>query len=162
MKEAKKKVQITDQICRMAQLMRKGGANQVQVAGMLGINSSTVSRIEAAGFDKATYDEQRKARREKEEERKRAAEKPAVELVYDPSILEEYKKEQEAKKAEVQLPGQIEMQLDPEKEILDQKPEMSDQVKLMRFQAAQVDKIIMRLNQLNDTMNMVLRAVRKE
>ena len=140
MKEAKKKTQVTDQICRQAQLMRKGGANQVQVAELLGINSSTVSRIEVAGFDKKVYDEQRKARREKEEERKKAAEEPAEE----------------------QLPGQIEMQLDPEEEILDQKQEMSEQAKMMRFQAAQVDKIIMRLNQLNDTMSMILRAVRRE
>ena len=69
MKEAKK-VQITEQICRQAQLMRKGGANQAQVAELLGINNSTVSRIEAAGFDFKTYTEQRKARREKEEARK--------------------------------------------------------------------------------------------
>ena len=60
------------------------------------------------------------------------------------------------------IEGQIEMQLDTEEEIIDEKPEMSEQTKMMRFQAAQVDKIIMKLNQLNDTMNMVLRAVRKE
>ena len=140
MKEAKKKTQITDQICRQAQLMRKGGANQLQVAELLGINGSTVSRIEAAGFDLKTYQENRRVRKEKEEEKKRKEEQPAEE----------------------QLAGQIEMQLDPEEEILDQKPEMSEQTKMMRFQAAQVDKIIMRLNQLNDTMNMVLRAVRQE
>ena len=81
-----------------------------------------------------------KARKQKEKVRKAAEEKPAEEPV----------------------PGQIAMQLDPEEEIIDQKAELSDQVKLMRFQAAQVDKIIMRLNQLNDTMSMILRAVRKE
>ena len=81
-----------------------------------------------------------KARKQKEKVRKAAEEQPAEEPV----------------------PGQIAMQLDPEEEILDQKAELSDQVKLMRFQAAQVDKIIMRLNQLNDTMSMILRAVRKE
>ena len=69
--------------------------------------------------------------------------------------------------AEEQVPGQIAMELEPEK------PEMSDQTKMMRFQAAQVDKLIvqygqwmdvinMRLEKLNDTMSMVLRAVRKE
>ena len=81
-----------------------------------------------------------KARKQKEKVRKAAEEQPAEEPV----------------------PGQIAMQLDPEEEIIDQKAELSDQVKLMRFQAAQVDKIIMRLNQLNDTMSMILRAVRKE
>ena len=81
-----------------------------------------------------------KARKQQERARKAAEEQPAEEPV----------------------PGQIAMQLDPEEEIIDQKAELSDQVKLMRFQAAQVDKIIMKLNQLNDTMSMLLRAVRKE
>ena len=57
--------------------------------------------------------------------------------------------------AEEQVPGQICMELEP-------KQEMSEQTKLMRFQAAQVDKLIMKLDRLNDTMSMILRAVRKE
>ena len=68
MKEATK-VRITEQICRQAQLMRKGGANQLQVAELLGINGSTVSRIEAAGFDFQKYLENRRIRREKEQKR---------------------------------------------------------------------------------------------
>ena len=65
MKEAKK-TQITEQICKQAQLMRKGGANQTEIGKLLGINGCTVSRIEAAGFDLQKYIENRKARREKE------------------------------------------------------------------------------------------------
>ena len=61
-----------------------------------------------------------------------------------------------------QAEGQIEMQLDPEEEIPDQKTEMSDQVKMMRFQAAQVEKILMKMDKLNDTISMVLRAIRRE
>lgn len=137
MKEAKK-VQITEQICRQAQLMRKGGANQAQVAELLGINNSTVSRIEAAGFDFKTYTEQRKARREKEEARKRQAEEQPAE-------------------EKAQVPGQIEMDLTPV-----EKQEMSDQTKLMRFQASQVDKLITKLDRLNDTLSMILRAVRRD
>ena len=64
--------------------------------------------------------------------------------------------------AEEQVAGQITMQLDPEEEIIDEKPEMSEQVKMMRFQAAQVEKICAKLDKLNDTMSMVLRAVRRE
>lgn len=71
-------------------------------------------------------------------------------------------RKKEEKQDEQMIEGQIEMQLDPEEEIIDEKPEMSEQTKMMRFQAAQVDKIIMKMNQLNDTMNMVLRAIRKE
>lgn len=161
MKEAKKKVQITEQICRQAQLMRKGGANQTQVAELLGINGCTVSRMEAAGFDFAAYTEQRKERQEKEKQR---AQK--VELVYDPSIAEEYRQEQKEK----QLEGQMEMELAPAEE---QKPEMSDQTKMMRLLAGQFDmtrkaladctiSLLTKLDRLNDTMNQILRAVRKE
>ena len=77
---------------------------------------------------------------------------------------EKARKQQERarKAAEEQVPGQITMQLDPEEEILDQKPEMSDQVKMMRFQASQVDKLALKLDHINDTLNMLLRAVRKE
>ena len=70
--------------------------------------------------------------------------------------------EQKTEPQEEQVPGQISMALDPEEEIIDKKAEMSDQTKLMRFQAAQVDKLIMKLDRLNDTMSMILRAVRKE
>ena len=154
MKGTKKKVQITEQICRQAQLMRKGGANQLQVAELLGINGSTVSRIEAAGFDFKTYTENRKARREKEEARKRETDEP---------------------QAEEQVTGQIRMDLDYTKGVIN--PEMLpyefDQTKLMRFQAGQVEKVIgqmmvnldailMKMDRLNDTMSMILRAVRKE
>lgn len=74
-----------------------------------------------------------------------------------------------------EIEGQIEMDL---KEAEDRKTEKeaagySDQTKLMRFQASQVDKLIVqygqwmdviniRLEKLNDTMSMILRAVRKE
>ena len=145
MKEAKK-VQVTELICRQAQLMRRGGANQTQVAELLGINGSTVSRIEAAGFDLVKYQENRRIRKEKEA------------------------KKAEEKVAEEQITGQMEMELTTAEE---PKPEMSEQVKMMRFQAHQADAImkkmdectvqlLTKLDRLNDTMSMILRAVRKE
>ena len=153
MKEAKR-TQITEQICKQAQLMRKGGANQTEIGKLLGVNPCTISRIEAAGFDMETYTKMMKERREKE----RKAKKDEAVLVYDPSIAEEYRREQEAKQdAEEQVPGQIEMELTTAKPA-----EMSDQVKMMRFLAGQVDKLYLKLDKLNDTMNMILRAVRKE
>lgn len=188
MKEAKR-TQITEAICKQAQLMRRGGANQTEIGKLLGVNPCTISRIEAAGFDLETYQANRKAQREKE----KAAKRPVVELVYDPSIAEEYRREQEMhrdmakvpmpegeswieqipksaiieKEAAEELPGQIRMDLTPEK------PEMSDQTKLMRFQAHQADRIVKaieenavmlntKLDRLNDTLCMILRAVRKE
>lgn len=151
MKEAKK-TQITEQICKQIRLMRKGGANQTEIGNLLGINPSTVSRIERAGFDLETYLENKRIAREKE---KAAKEKVRVELVYDPTIAEEYRREQEAKQAEEQVPGQIEMELQPV-------PVQPDQTKMMRFQAGQVDKLYMKLETINDTLNQILRAVRKE
>ena len=86
---------------------------------------------------------------------------------------EERRKKAEEKQeepAEEQVPGQIRMEI-PEKiqgvpmnvtyadEIGREYPE---NVKMMRFQAAQVDKLILKLDRLNDTMSMILRAVRKE
>ena len=137
MKEARKKVQVTEQICRQAQLMRKGGANQIQVAELLGLNGCTVSRIEAAGFDLKQYTENRKARREKEKQAKEQPQEPPAE--------------------EEQVPGQIEMEL-----VAAKPAEMTDQVKLMRFQAGQIDKLVLKLGHINDTLNMILRAMRKE
>ena len=149
MKEAKK-TQITEQICKQIQLMRKGGANQTEIGLLLGINPSTVSRIEKAGFDVEQYLENKRLAREKE----KAAKAVTVELVYDPTIAEEYRREQE-QKAEEQVPGQISMDLTP-------KSEMSDTTKMMRFQAHQVDKLYMKLETINDTLSQILRALRKE
>ena len=136
MKEAKK-TKITEQLCKQIELMRKGGANQTEVGRLLGINGCTVSRIEAAGYDFTKYTENRKIRREKE-----AAAR---------------KQETEDTPAEEQpIEGQIEMDLTV------MKPEISDQTKMMRFQAAQIDKLIMKLDQIYNMTSMILRAVRKE
>lgn len=134
MKEAKRS-KITEQMCRQAQLMRKGGANQTMIAELLGVNACTISRMEAAGFDWKAYVENGKIRREREKN---------------------MQKEPEAEKDE-QVPGQIEMDLTTEG-----KAEMNEQTKMMRFQAAQVDKLIMKLDQIYNVASMILRAIRKE
>ena len=67
----------------------------------------------------------------------------------------EKNKAQAEEQAEEQVPGQIEMELEP-------KAEPVDYVKMMRFQAAKVDKLIMKLDQVNNSIHMVLRAVRGE
>ena len=136
MKEAKK-MQVTDQICKQVQLMRRGGANQTEIGKLLGINPCTVSRIESAGFSYEQYLENRRIAKEKE---KKAKEQP-----------------QEQEQAEEQVPGQIEMEL-----VAAKPAEMTDQVKLMRFQAGQIDKLVLKLDHINDTLNMILRVMRKE
>lgn len=151
MKEANR-TQITETICKQAQLMRKGGANQTEIGKLLGVNPCTISRIEKAGFDLATYQESRRMEKQKEKAAKMAADDVKVATVTSKGEL---------------VPGQLEMDLPPKK------TEMSDQTKLMRFQAHQADRIVKaieenavmlntKLDKLNDTLCMILRAIRKE
>ena len=135
---------ITEELFRTVKQLQKihDGITAEQLAQVVR-REATVIRKMMKCRDWAEYCEFKKAKAQKERERvKKAAEEP--------------------KAAEEQVPGQITMQLDPEEEILDQKPEMSDQVKMMRFQASQVDKLALKLDHINDTLNMLLRAVRKE
>ena len=136
MKEATK-VQINDQICKQVELMRRGGANQTEIGKLMGISAPTICRIEKAGFNYEQYLENKRISREKEQKAKEQAEEPQQE--------------------EEQVPGQIEMEL-----IAAKPQEMSDQVKLMRFQAGQIDKLVLKLDHINDTLNMILRVMRKE
>ena len=135
MKKEAKRTQITEALCEQARLMRKGGANQTTIGKLLGVNPCTISRIEKAGFDLKIYNENTKARKEKEQKKAQEPERP---------------------EAEEPIAGQIEMELTTEK------PDMSDQTKMMRFQAAQVDKLIMKLDQIYNMTSMILRAIRKE
>ena len=139
MKEAKeaKRPQISDQICKQVQLMRKGGANQTEIGKLLGISAPTISRIESAGFDLEKYLDNKRIEREKAQKAKEQAEEPQAQ--------------------EEQVPGQIEM------ELIEKKPqEMTEQVKLMRFQAGQIDKLVLKLDHINDTLCQILRVLRKE
>ena len=126
-----------------------------QIGKMCQRDASTVQRVLKGGSWEGYCEV---IRQKGEKRKKRAEEKQKVMLVYDPSIAEEYRREQEAKRAaEEQVPGQIEMELTPA-----EKPEMSDQVKMMRFVAAQVDKLVMKLDQIYNLESQILRAVRKE
>ena len=113
-----------------------------QIGAATNCDASTAGRIIKGGsWEGYCAIKEDKARKGRERTRKAAEEQPP---------------------AEEQVPGQIRMALDPEEEILEEKPGMSDQVKMMRFQAAQVDKICMKLDRLNDSVMMLLRAVRRE
>ena len=122
-----------------------------QIGAVMNCDASTAGKIIKCGsWEGYCRFKDEKARKERE---KASKAKPEGSLTIDA---------EKVNIPESDLPGQIRMDLDPEEEILDQKPEMSEPVKMMRFQAAQVDKIIMKLNQMNDTMNMMLRAIRRE
>ena len=110
-----------------------------QIAQVVQCDATTAGRIIRGGSWEGYCElKAEKARKEREKNRKAAEEKPAEEPEREPEV-----------------PGQICMELEP-------KQEMSEQTKLMRFQAAQVDKLIMKLDRLNDTLSMILRAVRNE
>ena len=61
-----KKVAITQDLCRMVELMLKGGAQQKEVGERLGISKATVSRIKTAGYDAEQYRKNTTERVEKE------------------------------------------------------------------------------------------------
>ena len=144
MEKGEKRTVVDEKLCRHVEILMKGGAKGNEVAEMLGISEITVSRIKLAGFSYETFLERNKLRRKKEN----APKEPA----------------------EGQIEGQIEMELRPAEE---QKPEAGDQVKMMRFQAHMTEEITKKIEQaeveictkldrLNDTLSMILRAVRKE
>ena len=91
-------------------------------------------------------------------EKKRKAEMERLRAV------ERKKKAEGTKTEEPQLEGQIRMDLEPkvEEESVPWETTAELQTKMMRFQAAQVDKLILKIDKLNDTMSMVLRAIRRE
>lgn len=167
-----KKVAITQDLCRMVELMLKGGAQQKEVGERLGISKATVSRIKTAGYDAEQYRKNTTERVEKENQTEATEEEKQIQGIRYPLTVEKVEMSEggvsvTARQAEEQVPGQMKMELPPAEE---QKPEMSDQTKLMRFQAGQADKIIgqmmvnvdallMKLDRLNDTLSMILRKM---
>ena len=108
-----------------------------QIAAVMDFDATTAGRIIRCGSWEA-FCEWKAEKAKKERERNRAtAEEP---------------------EAEEQVPGQICMELEPEHD--ETLGEM--QTKMMRFQAGQIDKLIVKIDKLNDTLSMILRAVRRE
>ena len=149
----KERVVIDQKMCRMVELMMKGGAPTKEICEQMHISKATISRIKSAGFSAEKYAENTTQRVKEEKSKVSAAE-----------IIE-------AVNAEAAVPGQLQMQLPVdytaaaaqiEREISTAKPEQNDQAKMMRFVAAQVDKVIMKLDQIYNMQSMILRAVRKE
>ena len=135
--------------------------NSTQIGKVFKVDASTVGKMIRCGtWEK--YEEFKKEKAEKGRQREAARRKA------------------EEQKPEPQIEGQIRMELLPEEK--DPVPEMVrietiDPVKLMRFQAEMTSRIcekitaqslilnetlLVKLDRLNDTMSMVLRAVRRE
>ena len=129
-----KKVAITQDLCRMVELMLKGGAQQKEVGERLGISKATVSRIKTADYDAEQYRKNTTERVEKVE-------------------MSEGGGSVTARQAEERVEGQMEMELPLPVTITAE----DLQVKLMRFQAAQVEKILAKLEKINDNLCQILR-----
>lgn len=133
---ADKKVEITQDMCRQAQLMIKGGATNKEAASFLGVSPATVSRIRSANYDLFKYLQNTDERRIKENDKK--TDKRIAEAV-----------------ASDQVPGQMAMVLPAEKE--QQAP--ADENKMMRFLAGKIGEITTKLDKLNDNMCQILRKM---
>ena len=143
-----KKVAITQDLCRMVELMLKGGAKPQEIGERLGISKTTVSRIKTDGYDAEQY---------RKNTEKRVAEENGVRTPQQVLDVEETEHGIViTDRARMQQPGQISIDDLPAEE---QKAEMSDQVKLMRFQAAQVEKITSKLDKAIDYMAQILRKM---
>ena len=117
--------------------MMAGNPDQKEVARLLGTSAATVSRIQAAGFDYGTFLKNTEQRRI---EQKNARAEAVIER-----INAEIDK---VRAAEAQtVPGQIRMEI-PEKPQEAEKQEMSEQVKMMRFIAGQVDRVVKALGEV--------------
>ena len=137
-----KRTNVTEELCRKVQLMMAGNPDQKEVARLLGTSATTVSRIKAAGFDYATFLANTDRRRV---EQKNARADAAIERIN--------KEIEKVRAAEAQtVPGQIRMEI-PEKPAEAEKPEMSEQVKMMRFIAGQVDRIVKALEEVKKALN---------
>lgn len=141
---SKERTQITQALCDHVRILLAGGATAQKAAEITKVGKATIYRIKAAEFDANRYVMNTDRRR----------------------IMD---KDKAADKTIEMLQGQMKMELPAE----EPKAEMSEQVKLMRFQAAQADKICEKITaqaviinetllKIYDMMGQILRAVRKE
>ena len=132
-----KRTNVTEELCRAVQLMMAGNPDQKEVARLLGTSATTVSRIKAAGFDYQTFLKNTELRKIEQQTVKAEAAVEKINAEID-----------KVRAAEAQtVPGQIRMEI-PEKPLEAEKPEMSDQVKMMRFIAGQVDRVVKALGEV--------------
>lgn len=129
---------INQELCTKVKYMLAGGANNAQVAALLGTSSATVSRIKAAGFSADQFrlnnDRRRDEDRQKRLERLDAA-------------IDEVRK---ADAADKPIDGQIMMDLKEAEEQKSEAPATDDISKLIRFQAGQMKKVLDALGQIAD------------
>lgn len=145
---SKERVQIDQALCDLVKYVLQGGASVSKASMMTGISTATVSRIRNAEFSADRYMENTKKRLKDERIQKRLADQKMPEL-------------------ETEIPGQMEMDLPEVKRWNPQTGKIEtftvkDVNTMMRFQAAMTEKILNKMEKLNDTLNQLIRCVRKE
>ena len=141
-KEAtKERARVTREKCRQAELMGKAGASNEEVGALLGLSASVISKLKKSGYDMDAYLNMKK------EENRKAAER-----------------KQETQPEPEQITGQMEMDL-KSAEPAEEKPEMSEAVKMKRFLAGQIGEIVKALNSITEELkklNNRMQEMRKE
>lgn len=155
----KERPNIDQALCNHARILIAGGATTEMAADMLEIGQSTLQKIRRAGFDAEKYTAL------KQQEKERMARAAQVETSKEKGKKRWTPPEECWAPQEEQVPGQMQMEL-PVKETEEQNKQyrflaaMVD--KMCREQAAMVDDLCLKINKLNDTLNIIYRAIRKE
>jgi hypothetical protein len=152
----KERAIITPVLIRQVQLMLAGGATGKEAAEITGTSEGTISRIKKAGFDYDTFVKNTEARRKTAEVPEKKPEQLELQGGVDYQV-----------QVNEQLAGQMKMDLPEEK------TEMSDTVKMMRFLAGRLDTmeksqveelgyVIERLGRICDYLGQILRVIGPE
>ena len=165
--EPTKRHKLTQEDCDIARFFTKRRMKLKEIGKIIGVDPSTVGKIQKADFRLEKYLEQRKEMNRKTAERKAADAagarrlnellEPMADDERDQKVLDQLIREEQAAgrwhktppKAE-HLMGQMQMDLEPEK---DPSPAAhDDSAKLMKFQAAMMDKLLKKLDELIDAL----------
>lgn len=141
----KERPNIDQALCNHARILIAGGATTEMAADMLEIGQSTLQKIRRAGFDAEKYTAL------KQQEKERMARAAQVETSKEKEKKRWTPPEECWAPQEEQVPGQICMDL--------KEKEPEEQGKAYRFQAAMMDKLCVKLDKLNDTLNQMLRIM---
>ena len=149
---SKPRTVIDQKLCRKAEMMFKDPKATVkEVAELLGVSPATMSRICTAGFNVEQYEKNNAERNEKEK-----GKLPLAQQIRTDNLEEECQ-------------GQISMDLRPAEE---EKQEMTDQTKLMRFLAGKftgtentiqitMGELILHIGKIEDYLAQILRRMDK-
>ena len=130
----KERAIITPVLIRQVQLMLAGGATGKEAAEITGTSEGTISRIKKAGFDYDTFVKNTEARRKTAEVPEKKPEQLELQGGVDYQV-----------QVNEQLAGQMKMDLPEEK------TELSDTVKMMRFLGGKLGTIEGKIEFLNVT-----------